>query len=121
MNKKDIATDFLNMASSGQVRQAFEKHVHSDFKHHNPFFKGDRESLLIAMEENAQDFPNKTYESLRAIEELDLVAVHGKVAMSEDSQWSVIHIFRFEGDKIIETWEAAQELMDDIPNENGIL
>ena len=50
----------------------------------------------------------------------NLVAVHGKVRLSPDSQWSVIHIFRFEDGKIIESWEASQEALKDSPNENGV-
>ena len=120
MNRKGIAKSFLELASSGKVREAYEKYVHSDFIHHNAYFKGDRESLLKAMEENAEQFPDKTYETLRMLEDGELVAVHGKVMLSQDSQWSVIHILRFEGDKIIEAWEASQEVLKDSPNENGI-
>jgi predicted SnoaL-like aldol condensation-catalyzing enzyme len=120
VNRKEIATSFLRLASSGQVRKAYEEYVHLQFRHHNAYFKGDRESLLKGMEENAQEFPNKTYETLRALEDGDLVAVHGKVQLSPDSRWSVIHIFRFEDDKIIESWEASQEVLEDSPNDNGL-
>ena len=120
MTKKDIAASFLRLASSGQVRKAYEQFIHPQFLHHNAYFKGDRESFLKAMEENAQQFPNKTYETLRVLEDRDLVAVHGKVKLSPDSQWSVIHIFRFENNQIIELWEASQEVLKDSPNENGL-
>ncbi len=120
MNKKDIATTFLQKASSGNVAEAYENYVHSDFRHHNAYFKGDRETLLKGMEENTSQFPTKTYETLRALEDGDLVAVHGKVTLAPDQIYSVIHIFRFEGDKIIEEWEASQQSMEDSPNENGI-
>ncbi|MBI4149592.1 nuclear transport factor 2 family protein [Candidatus Woesearchaeota archaeon] len=120
MNKKDIAASFLRLASSGEVRKAYEKYIHPRFRHHNAYFKGDRESLLRGMEENAREFPNKMYETLRALEDGDLVAVHGKVKLSPNSRWSVIHIFRFEGDKIIEAWEASQEALKDSPNTNGV-
>lgn len=120
MNRKSIAESFLQLASSGKVGEAYEKYIHSDFIHHNAYFKGDRESLLRAMEENAQQFPDKTYQTLRMLEDRELVAVHGKVMLSPNSQWSVIHIFRFKDDKIIELWEASQEVLEDSPNENGI-
>lgn len=120
MNKKDIATSFLRLASSSKTRKAYEKYIHPQFRHHNAYFKGDRESLLKAMEENAQQFPDKKYETLRALEDGNLVAVQGKVKLSPDSQWSVIHIFRFEDDKIVEMWEASQEVLEDSPNENGL-
>jgi len=46
--------------------------------------------------------------------------VHGKVILSSDKVFSVIHVFRFKDDKIIEEWEASQEDIKDSPNENGI-
>jgi len=120
MSKKDIAESFLKLASSGKVREAYDKYVHVNFRHHNAYFKGDRESLLVGMEENAKQFPNKIYEALRVLEDGDLVAIHGKVELSPENQWSVIHIFRFEGDLIIEEWEASQEVLKDSPNKNGV-
>ncbi len=120
MKRKEIATSFLHLASSGQVHEAYEQFIHPQFRHHNAYFKGDRESLLKGMEENAREFPNKTFETLRVLEDGDLVAVHGKVRLSPDSQWSVIHIFRFENNKITELWEASQEALKDSPNENGL-
>src|SRR4030042_1978411 len=69
VNQKDIATTFLHMASSGRVREAYEQFIHPGFRHHNAYFKGDGESLLKAMEENASQFPDKTYQTLRMLEE----------------------------------------------------
>jgi predicted SnoaL-like aldol condensation-catalyzing enzyme len=120
MNKKEITMSFLRLASSGKVREAYEKYIHPQFLHHNAYFKGDRKSLLKGMEQNAKEFPNKTYETLRVFEDGDLVAIHGKVKLSPESQWSVIHIFRFEEGKIIELWEASQEVLKNSPNKNGV-
>ena len=120
MNHKEIATSFLKLASSVNVREAYSKYVHRDFIHHNIYFKGDRESLLVAMEENAQQFPDKKYETLRTLEEGDLVVVHGKVSFESGAVFSLIHIFRFEDDQIIEEWEASQEELKDSPNRNGL-
>ena len=52
-SNKERATDFLALVAAGQVEQAFAKHVAADFRHHNPFFPGDRLSLLRAMQYNA--------------------------------------------------------------------
>lgn len=119
MGKKDSAIAFLNDASSGNVREAFRKYVHPEFIHHNIYFKGDRESLLAAMEENALQFPDKSYETILALEEKEYVAIHGKVVLTP-KVYGVIHLFRFEQDKIIESWEASQEELGNSPNENGL-
>src|SRR3989338_4572303 len=107
MNKKEIATEFLKVA--------YDEYVHPDFFHHNAYFKGDRETLMKGMEENKKRFPDKKYEPLRTLEEGDLVTEIGRVILSSDKVFSVIHIFRFNDDKIIEEWEASQEGIKDSP------
>ena len=119
MNKKEIATTFLSLASAGDVEEAYEKYVHPQFRHHNVYFKGDRNSLREAMAVNAQEYPNKTYEPIHALEDGELVAVHGKVTL-DPKIYGVIHLFRFEEGLIIESWEASQEELEDSPNENGL-
>lgn len=120
MTKRQIAETFLNLASSGDVQNAFDKFVHPQFIHHNTWFAGDRQTLLTAMADNAKQFPNKKYETIRSLEDGNLATVHGKVVLAADSQWSVIHIFRFDGDLIVEMWEASQQVLADSPNKNGI-
>jgi len=74
------------------------------------------------MEESADQFPHKMFEAIRALADGNLVAVHGKVQLNPDMPWiALIHIFRFEGDLIIEEWEAAQEVPKESPNENGVV
>ena len=120
-SKREIAVSFLQLASFGNVREAYEKYVHPDFRHHNPYFKGDRESLLKGMQESAAQFPRKEFEAMRVLADGNLVAVHGRVQLQPEMPWiALIHIFRFEGDLIIEEWEAAQEEPEESPNENGI-
>ena len=121
MNHKERAISFLRLASSGNVREAYERDVHQDFRHHNPYVPGDRASLLAAMEENAATFPQKEFEALRALEDGDLVAVHGRVRLTPRSPWIIlIHIYRFKDNQVIEEWEAGQEVPQDSPNEHGV-
>jgi predicted SnoaL-like aldol condensation-catalyzing enzyme len=120
-SKKDLAASFLQLASSGKARQAYLKYVHPQFIHHNPYFKGDRESLLAGMEKSKVEFPKKVFETVRTLEDGDFVVVHGKVRLNPDMhEIALIHIFRFAGDLIIEEWEAAQEVPQESPNENGM-
>jgi predicted SnoaL-like aldol condensation-catalyzing enzyme len=121
VTNKERAISFLRLASSGNVREAYETYVHPQFRHHNPYFPGDRASLLAAMEENAVAFPQKEFEAVRALEDGELVAVHGRVRLTPSRPWiALMHIFRFQDNQIIEEWKAGQEVPTDSPNQNGV-
>jgi len=118
---KDMAISFLKSASSGQVKQAYQDFVHDDFTHHNPYFQGDRQSLLDGMKKNAENFPNKKFEIKLALEEGDMVVIHGRVQIQENSPWiALVHIFRFLDHKIIEEWEVSQEVPVEMINKHGM-
>lgn len=118
---KDAAIDFLTLAASGKVREAYRKHVGSEFRHHNPNFRGDAESLMAAMEKNAAENPDKVLEIQRAIQEGDQVAVFSRVRQSPDARGAaVVHIFRFQGDRISELWDVGQEIPENSVNEYGM-
>ncbi|MED1915555.1 nuclear transport factor 2 family protein [Bacillus thuringiensis] len=118
---KENAVSFLQLVASGNVREAYQRYTGPNFRHHNPFFRGDAHSLMLAMEENAAKNPHKTLEVKRAIEEGEIVAVHSYVKQNqEDLGGAVVHIFRFHNDQIIELWDVGQPIPDDSPNENGM-
>lgn len=66
---KENAVSFLQLASSGKVRKAYKRYISPNFRHHNPYFRGDAESLMLAMEENAAKTPDKILDVTRAIQE----------------------------------------------------
>lgn len=118
---KDAAISFLKMASSGDVREAYSKFVGPGFRHHNPFFEGSAETLMLGMEENARDNPGKTLDVKRAIAEGDLVAVHSHVRLRADQPGAaVVHLFRFEDGRIVELWDVGQGVPEDSPNQFGM-
>jgi predicted SnoaL-like aldol condensation-catalyzing enzyme len=113
----EIAASFLTMAASGAVREAYARHVADSFTHHNAYFPGDRESLLVAMEQSAASEPNKSFTVKQVIASGDRVAVlsHLKRAQSNE-EYAVVHILRFEGSKIVEMWDIGQAIPKDSPN-----
>ncbi|RUS45884.1 nuclear transport factor 2 family protein [Cohnella sp. AR92] len=118
---KEKAVSFLEMVASGEVREAYRKHVGPEFRHHNPYFQGDAHSLMLAMEENAANNPGKILEVKRVIEEGDTVAVHSHVRQNqEDIGGAVVHIFRFQNDLIVELWDVGQPIPANSPNEYGV-
>lgn len=118
---KEKAVDFLQLVASGQVREAYQKYIGPNFLHHNPFFCGDADSLMNAMEEDAANNPQKILEVKLAIEEADTVAVHSHVRQNlDDLGWAIIHIFRFQDNQIVEMWDVGQAVPEDSPNANGV-
>lgn len=121
MTKKESAITFLKMAGAGDVRPAYEKFIAHNFIHHNQYFKGDRESLMLAMEEAAKKSPNKSIDVLHVYEEGDTVITHSRVTRKEPDALpiAVVHIFRFENDRVVELWDLGEEIRKDSPNKNG--
>lgn len=119
-SNKDIAVSFLKNAATGKLDDAYS-HVSPNFRHHNPYFKGDAESLKTGMAEASKKFPNTSFEVQHVLEENDLVAVHSRVRhSSETPEIAVVHIFRFEGGQIAELWDIGIEAPKDSPNKNGM-
>jgi len=121
MTNRETAIEFLRLASSGSVREAYRRHAGPGFRHHNPFFRAGAEALMAAMEENARLNPNKVLEVQRALQDGDLVAVHSWIRQEPgDPGASVVHIFRFQGSHIAELWDIGQPVPKDSPNEHGM-
>ena len=121
VDQKELATSFLKLAASGKVSEAYEKYISRDFRHHNPHFAGDAKSLRAGMMEAHHKFPKTTIEVHRVLETDDLVAVHSRVRHSPDTpEIAVVHIFRFDGKRIVELWDVGMEAPKDSPNENGM-
>ncbi len=117
----EIATEFLSMAASGSVREAYQRHVADSFTHHNVYFPGDRESLLVAMEQSAASEPNKSFTVKQVIDSGDRVAVFSHLQRAQANQeYAVVHILRFEGSKIVEMWDIGQEIPKNSPNALGM-
>lgn len=121
MGNKQRAKSFLQLAAAGDVRKAYDTFVAPSFIHHNQHFKGDRQSLLAAMEEAHQRSPNRSIDIRRAVEEGDVVVTHSLLTRQDPAAdpIAVVHIFRFEGERIAELWDIGQVLMKGSPNENG--
>jgi predicted SnoaL-like aldol condensation-catalyzing enzyme len=119
---KEAAINFLQLVASAKtVRKAYQEYAAVDFRHHNIGFKGDAESLMLAMEENAAANPQKALEIKHAIQEGDLVAVHSHVKLNPaDHGFSLVHIFRFENKRIVELWDMGMAVPPEMVNENGM-
>jgi len=119
---KEAAESFLTMAGMGKVQEAYERYVSPSFVHHNQYFKGDRHSLLTAMQDAAKTSPNKSIDIKHVYEDDDTVITHSLVTRQDPQApgIAVVHIFRFEHDRIAELWDLGQPISKESPNENGL-
>jgi predicted SnoaL-like aldol condensation-catalyzing enzyme len=121
MSNLDAATDFLTLASSGHVKQAFSQYVDSSFKHHNPFFEAGPGALAAAMDDNAKQHPAKVCTIHHAVANDNLVIVHSHVRMAPDELGvATMHVFRFVDGKIVELWDVGQPVPAESPNTDGM-
>lgn len=121
MNKqKEIAIDFLQGVITDRIAEVYELYTLPNMIHHNPFFKGDRQSLLKAMGESNIAAPNKQLTVKRTIAEAPYITVFSHVQITDKQSFATVHTFRFEGNKIAELWDVAQQVPEEIVNENGM-
>lgn len=119
---KQIGKDFLTLCAAGNSREAFKLYAHTNFKHHNAFFKVDADSLMIAMEESSKENPNRVFNIKHIIMDGDLAAYHSQIQQTQsDAGLVVVHILKFLDNKIIEMWDMHQQIPENIVNENGML
>jgi predicted SnoaL-like aldol condensation-catalyzing enzyme len=118
--RKEIALDFLHLVVAGDINDAFIKYVSMYGKHHNMYYSAEFTSLRQGMVENHTQFPSKRLMVKNVLGDGDLVAVHSNIVMKPGEPGiAVVHIFRFEGDRIIEMWDVGQAIPLDSPNRMG--
>ncbi|MBL4938529.1 hypothetical protein JK636_22760 [Clostridium sp. YIM B02515] len=117
---KGIAKAFLQGIVTDKVRDVYDLYTLPNFKHHNGFYSGDRESLLEGMVDSNTVFPNKKLTIKLAVAEPPYVTLLSHVQITEDKEVAVVHLYRFEGEKIAEMWDISQEVPENSPNENSM-
>jgi predicted SnoaL-like aldol condensation-catalyzing enzyme len=121
ISHKNAAISFLRLVVAGNINEAYAAYAGQRMLHHNPAFEGDAASYENAMQENHSLFPNKIFDIKHALEDGDLVAVHSHLRMrAGEPGFAVVHLFRFDDDRIIEMWDIAQAVPEISPNKNGM-
>ena len=124
MNKdsnREIVLSFFDLVESREFRKWFDKHTNPDFIHHNQYFKGDRETLILAIEEDSRNNPEKQVEVKMSLADGDLVTTYSHVRQNpDDPGFALMHIFRFADTRVVGMWDINQAILEDSPNENGM-
>ncbi len=118
---KEHAVQFLKLMSSGKIDEAYDGFVSPTGKHHSPHFPAGFDALKAAMKESYRQFPEKQSGVKHVVGGDDMVAVHSHVILKPgDLGFAILHLFRFEGEKIVELWDFTQPILAESPNTDGV-
>lgn len=120
MNKQN-AIAFYRMAYLGEPANAVELFVGAEYIQHNPALGDGKGPFIAYFEEMAASYPEKSIEFVRAVAEGDLVAPHTHQAWPGGDEYVTMDFFRFdEKGKILEHWDAMQEVPSESKNGNSM-
>ena len=120
-NKRN-AIAFYRTAYLGEPEKAVELYVGEEYIQHNPLVGDGKTAFTKYFREMARDYPQKSIEFVRAVAEGDLVALHTHQTWPEEgNEYVTMDFFRFDDKgKIVEHWDAVQEIPEDSKNDNGM-
>ena len=127
--RKENAVEFLSLIGAGRTKEGL-KFFAPDCKTHNPYTPGGMEELTDAMiavqKQGSQGILKESTADFKLVirhvlADGDLVAVHTQISGSKPSEGGLrqVHLFRFNGDKIVEYWYITQMVPENAPNASG--
>lgn len=123
-NRKKIANEFFQLIEQGKFKEGL-KFFTADCKTHNPYIAGNMDKLTDGMIEANKTMatPQANFQVKHILADGDFVAVHTELLAnkSKPSEGGLrqVHLFRFNGDKIVEYWDVSQMVTPNMPNAAG--
>lgn len=116
---KSNAIEFYRMAYFGQPAEAVERFVGSDYIQHNPDVADGTQGFIDYFERMQREYPEKSIEFVRCIAEGEMVALHTHQTWPGNDEYVTMDFFRFDADeKIVEHWDAIQQIPEARANNN---
>lgn len=116
---KSNAIAFYKMAYEGEPRKATELYVGDDYIQHNPLVGNGITPFILYFERMQNEYPEKSIEFVRAIAQGDLVALHTHQTWPGNQEYVTMDFLRFDNNgKIVEHWDAMQEIPEGTLNGN---
>ncbi len=117
-NKRN-AIAFYQTAYEGNPRQAVDRFVGDSYTQHNPWVGDGPEPFIEYFERMQEEYPDKSISFVRAVAEGDMVALHTHQVWPDDNEYVTMDFFRFDDEgKIVEHWDAVQEIPETSANDN---
>jgi len=116
---KENAIAYYKLAYDGNPRQAVELYVGDEYIQHNPLVGNGKAAFIEYFEKMKREYPVKTIEFVRAVAEGDLVALHTHQTWPGNDDYVTMDFFRFDdAGKIVEHWDAVQQIPESSANDN---
>ena len=116
---KENAIAFYKMAYEGQPKLAVEKFIGDEYIQHNPDVADGLDGFINYFNRMATEYPEKSIEFVRSVAEGDLVALHTHQTWPDNDEYVTMDFFRFDTEgKIIEHWDAIQQIPEKSANNN---
>ncbi|MCB2206984.1 MAG: nuclear transport factor 2 family protein [Bacteroidetes bacterium] len=117
-NKKN-AVAFYRAAYEGNPGDAVEKYIGKEYIQHNPDVANGTQGFIDYFERMQKEYPDKSIEFVRCIAEGNLVALHTHQTWPGNDEYVTMDFFRFdENGKIVEHWDAIQQIPKSSANAN---
>jgi len=119
MNKK-VVRDFYELAfNKRNVKDAAAMYLGKTYRQHNPMGGDGPQAFVEAVGGWIATMPNMKVEIKRVLADGDLVAIHSHLIPEPGARGSaVMDIFRVENGKLVEHWDAMQEVPERSANRN---
>lgn len=113
------AKAFYKMAYEGNPQKAVNLYVGTDYIQHNPLVGDGIQPFIEYFDRMSDEYPDKSIEFVRVIAEGDLVALHTHQVWPNNIEYVTMDFFRFDDKgKIVEHWDAMQEIPKKSANNN---
>ena len=97
------------------------RHVGNYYRQHNPGAADGPEAFVEFVSAFTDAHPGLNVEFRRLVAENDLVAVHSRLVREpNDRGLAVIDLFRLQDGKVVEHWDAIQEVPETAANANTV-
>ena len=116
---RENAIAFYRTAYLGNPAEAVDRYLGDVYIQHNPEVGDGKEAFIEYFAEMARDYPDKAIDFVRAAAEGNLVALHTHQTWPGGDEYVTMDFFRFdENGKIVEHWDAIQQVPAESKNGN---
>ncbi len=116
---KESAIAFYKMAYEGNPKKAVELYVGDEYIQHNPVVGDGAGAFIEYFTRMHEEYTDKSIEFVRAVAEEDLVALHTHQTWPDNDEYVTMDFFRFNNHgKIVEHWDAIQQIPERSENKN---